>query len=223
MSFLSKVWTIVWKDLLVEWRSKEMLSAIVVFALLMVVIFSFSFDLRVAEPGWVAPGVLWVTFTFAGTLELNRALASEMEEGRVDGLLLAPMDRSAIYFGKFAGNLLFMFLSEALLLPLFAAVLDLNLFQPLLLLAVVLGTTGFAAVGTLLSAMAASTRAREVMLPVLLFPVILPVVLASVRLTAGALDGLPVADLAGWLRLLVGFDIIFLVISYLTFEYTLQG
>jgi len=116
-----------------------------------------------------------------------------------------------------------MFLSEALLLPLFAAVLDLNLFQPLLLLAVVLGTTGFAAVGTLLSAMAASTRAREVMLPVLLFPVILPVVLASVRLTAGALDGLPVADLAGWLRLLVGFDIIFLVISYLTFEYTLQG
>ena len=223
MNFLRKVWAIVWKDLLIELRTKEMLSSSFVFALLLIVIFQLSFDLRVDNVVAVAPAVLWVTFVFAGTLELNRSLAAEIEEARMDGLLLAPMERSVIYFGKAAGNLLFMAAAEAVVLPIFSAVFDLNLLQPMLLLTVILGTTGFAAVGTLLSTMAANTRAREVMLPVLLFPVLLPVILSAVRLTAGILDSLPGASLAPWLRLLVGFDIIFLVISYLTFDYIVQG
>jgi heme exporter protein B len=194
-----------------------------VFALLMIVIFSFSFDLRVDRVAEVAPGVLWVTFAFAGTLELNRSLATEVEGARLDGLLLAPMERSTIYFGKMLGNLVFILAIEALMLPIFSAVFDLNLLQPGLLLTVVLGTIGFAAVGTLLSTMAVNTRAREVLLPVLLFPIILPVVLSAVKITAGMLDGQAWIDMAPWLRLLIGFDIIFATVCYMTFDYVVQG
>jgi len=223
MQFLNKTLAIVWKDVLAELRTKEMFSSMFVFALLLVVIFNFSFDLRVEKVAEVAPGVLWVTFAFAGTLELNRALSSEIEGARLDGLLLAPMERSTIYFGKMLGNLLFISTTEAVMLPIFSAIFNLNLIQPAFLLTVFLGTVGFAAVGTLLSAMAANTRAREVMLPVLLFPIILPVVISAVKLTAGILDGLPWASLASWLRLLVGFDVIFLTVSYMTFDYIVQG
>jgi len=223
MRFAQKVWAIVHKDLIAEWRTREMFSSMFVFALLMIVIFSVSFDLRVERAAEVAPGVLWVTFAFAGTLELSRSLSAEVEESRLDGLLLAPMERSAIYFGKMLGNLLFISVAEAVMLPIFSAAFNLNLLQPTLLLTVWLGTVGFAAVGTLLSGMAVNTRAREVLLPILLFPVILPVVLSAVKLTAGVLDDLPWADLAPWLRLLIGFDVIFLIVSYLTFDYVVQS
>jgi heme exporter protein B len=223
MQQMSKILAIVWKDVLAELRTREMFSSMLVFALLLIVIFNFSFDLRVERIAEVTPGVLWVTFTFAGTLELNRALSAEIEEGRIDGLLLAPVDRSTIYFGKMLGNLLFMCATEAVMVPIFSAAFNLNLIRPDFLLTVLLGTVGFAAVGTLLSAMAANTRAREVMLPVLLFPVVLPVVISAVKVTAGILDGLPWADLTAWLRLLIGFDVIFLTISYMTFDYVVQG
>ena len=223
MNFLNKVLTIVWKDVLAELRTKEMFSSMFVFALLLLVIFNFSFELRIENIAEVAPGVLWVTFAFAGTLELNRSLSLEMEEGCLDGLLLAPMERTAIYFGKMLGNLIFISAIEALMLPIFSALFDLNLLQPALLLTIFLGTVGFAVVGTLLSAMAVNTRAREVMLPVLLFPIILPVVISAVKVTAGILDGLPISDLVRWLRFLTGFDIIFLVVSYMTFDYVVES
>jgi len=223
MSYLSKVLAIVWKDVVAELRTKEMFSSMLVFALLVIVIFNFSFDLRVENIAQVAPGVLWVTFAFASTLELNRSLALEMENDCLDGLLLAPMDRSAIYFGKMLGNLIFICTIEALILPIFSVLFDLNLIQPSLLLTIFLGTVGFAGVGTLLSAIAVNTRAREVMLPVLLFPIILPVVIAATKATGGILDGLPLGDIAHWLRFLVAFDIIFLVVSYMTFDFVVQG
>jgi len=223
MNFLNKVLTIVWKDVMAELRTKEMFSSMLVFALLLIVIFNFSFELRVDKVAQVVPGVLWVTFAFAGTLELNRSLALEMENGCLEGLFLAPMDRSVIYFGKMLGNLIFISVIEALMLPIFSVLFELNLIQPSLLITIFLGTVGFAAVGTLLSAMAVNTRAREVMLPVLLFPIILPVVISAVKVTAGILDGLPLGDLAQWLRVLIGFDIIFLVVSYMTFDYVAEG
>ncbi len=223
MSYLSKVLAIVWKDVVAELRTKEMFSSMLVFALLVIVIFNFSFDLRVENIAQVAPGVLWVTFAFASTLELNRSLALEMENDCLDGLLLAPMDRSVIYFGKMLGNLIFICTIEALILPIFSVLFDLNLIRPSLLLTIFLGTVGFAGVGTLLSAIAVNTRAREVMLPVLLFPIILPVVIAATKATGGILDGLPLGDIAHWLRFLVAFDIIFLVVSYLTFDFVVQG
>lgn len=223
MSYLSKVLAIVWKDVVAELRTKEMFSSMLVFALLVIVIFNFSFDLRVENIAQVAPGVLWVTFAFASTLELNRSLALEMENDCLDGLLLAPMDRSVIYFGKMLGNLIFICTIEALILPIFSVLFDLNLIQPSLLLTIFLGTVGFAGVGTLLSAIAVNTRAREVMLPVLLFPIILPVVIAATKATGGILDGLPLGAIAHWLRFLVAFDIIFLVVSYMTFDFVVQG
>ncbi|TKJ28130.1 MAG: cytochrome C biogenesis protein [Chloroflexi bacterium B3_Chlor] len=223
MSFLNKVLAIVGKDVVAELRTKEMFSSMLVFALLVIVIFSFSFELRVENVAQVAPGILWVTFVFASTLELNRSLAMEMENGCLDGLFLAPMDRSAIYFGKMLGNLIFISAIEALMLPIFSVLFDLNLILPSLLLTIFLGTIGFAAVGTLLSAIAVNTRAREVMLPVLLFPIILPVVISATKVTGGILDGVPLADWAHWLRFLVAFDIIFLAVSYMTFDFVVQG
>jgi len=219
----NKVLTIVWKDVLTELRTKQMLGAIFVFVLLLIVIFSFGFDLRVDNVATVAPGMLWVTFAFAGTLELNRSFSAEIAEARLDSLLLAPMERSTIYFGKMLGNLIFISAIEALVLPIFSAVLNLNLIRPVLLLTIFLGAIGFAAVGTLLSAIAVNTRACEVMLPVLLFPIVLPVVVSAVKLTAGILDGLPWASLTHWLRLLIGFDVIFVVLSYMTFDYVVES
>ncbi len=223
MSYVSKVLALVWKDVLSELRTREMLSSILVFALLVIVIFNFSFELRVDNVAQVAPGVLWATFAFASTLELTRSLAMEMENDCLDGLFLAPMDRGVIYLGKMLGNLIFITVVEALVLPTFSILFNLNLIRLPLLLTVFLGTIGFAAVGTLLSAIAVNSRAREVMLPVLLFPIILPVVIAAAKVTGGILDGVPLAELAHWLRFLVAFDIIFLVISYLTFDFVVEG
>ncbi len=222
MSFMRKVLTIVQKDVAVELRTKEMLSSMFVFSLLVIVIFSFAFDLRVEDVRKVAPGVLWVTFVFAGMLGLNRSFVLEKDRGCLEGLLLCPVDRSAIYFGKMLGNVIFMMIVEAMILPIFSILFNISLFQPVLLLIVVLGTLGFAGVGTLFSAMAVHTRSREVMLPVLLFPVVVPAMIAAVKATGGILDGQPVSEIAHWLRLLAVFDVVFFAISFMTFDYVVE-
>jgi len=222
MRFLRKVLVIVQKDVAVELRTKEMLSSMFVFSLLVIVIFSFAFELRVENVREVAPGVLWVTFIFAGMLGLSRSFVLEKDKGCLEGLLLCPVDRSAIYFGKMLGNVIFMTTVEAMILPIFSVLFNISLFQPILLLIVVLGTLGFAGVGTLFSAMAVHTRAREVMLPVLLFPVVLPAMIAAVKATGGILDGQPVSEIAHWLRLLVVFDVVFFAISFMTFDYVVE-
>jgi heme exporter protein B len=222
MRFLRKVLVIVQKDVAVELRTKEMLSSMFVFSLLVIVIFNFAFELRVEDVRKVAPGVLWVTFIFAGMLGLGRSFVLEKDKGCLEGLLLCPVDRSAIYFGKMLGNVIFMTTVEAMILPIFSVLFNVSLFQPILLLIVVLGTLGFAGVGTLFSAMAVHTRSREVMLPVLLFPIVLPAMIAAVKATGGILDGQPVSEIAHWLRLLVVFDVVFLAISFMTFDYVVE-
>lgn len=223
MNTITSALTIVWKDMIAEWRTKEMFSSMFVFILLVIVIFKFSFDLRVSNATLLVPGILWAALTFAGTLQLGRAASLEVEDAHIDGLLLAPVPRSAIYLGKALGNLVFMSITELIMLPIFSALFNLNLFRPLILLAVLLGTVGFASVGTLLSTMAAHSRAREVMLPVLLFPIVLPVVIAAVKLTAGVLDGGMWQELAVWVRFLIAFDVVFLVISLMTFRFVVEG
>jgi heme exporter protein B len=213
---------IVHKDIIAELRTKEMFSSMFVFALLVIVIFNFAFELRVANVKQVAPGVLWVTFTFAGMLGLNRSFILEKDKGCLEGLLLAPVDRSAIYFGKMLGNLIFMSVVEAIVLPIFWVLFNPPLFSPALILILFLGTLGFAGVGTLFSAIAVHTRAREVMLPILLFPIVVPLMIAAVKITGGLLDGQPLSEMRNWLNLLVGFDIIFLTVSYMTFDYVVE-
>jgi heme exporter protein B len=222
MSFLHKILAIVQKDVSVELRTKEMLSSMFVFALLVIVIFNFAFELRVENVREVAPGVLWVAFVFAGMLGLNRSFVLEKDRGCLEGLLLCPVDRSAIYFGKMLGNVIFMTMLEAIILPIFSVLFNLSLFQPLLLLIIVLGTLGFAGVGTLFSAMAVHTRSREVMLPVLLFPVVVPAMIAAVKATGGILDGQAFSEIAHWVRLLAVFDVVFLTISFMTFDYVVE-
>ncbi|MCU0501307.1 MAG: heme exporter protein CcmB, partial [Anaerolineae bacterium] len=175
MSFWRAVAAIVWKDIRAELRTKDIFSSMVVFAVLSVLVFSFAFELRVPSMTMVVPGILWVAITFAGTLGLNRAFVIEQDKGSLAGLLLAPVDRSAIYFGKMFSILLFVLVVELFLLPLVMIFYNLWLLTPANLLVLLLGTYGFAAVGTVFSAIAVNTRAREVLLPVLLFPVLLPV------------------------------------------------
>ncbi len=224
MSFLRKVVAIVWKDIVAELRTKEMFSAMFVFAVLVIVVFNFAFDLRVnsEQVRQVAPGALWVSFVFAGVLGLNRAFVMEKDRGCLEGLLLAPVDHTAIYFGKMLSTVLFMLVVEAFVLPVFTAFLGVNLFNLRLVLIVVLGTLGFAGVGTILSAMTAQTRAREVLLPILLLPVAAPVLIAAVKATAGVLDGLPTAEILRWVQLLVAFDVIFPAAAFMTFDFVVK-
>ena len=224
MSYLRKVLAIVWKDIVAELRTKEMFSAMFVFAILVIVVFNFAFDLRVSgeRVRQVAPGALWVAFSFAGILGLNRAFVMEKDRGCLDGLLLAPVDHTAVFFGKMTSTVLFMLVVEVLMLPVFTAFFGVNLFDLRLILIIVLGTVGFAGVGTLLSAMTAQTRSREVLLPILLLPVAAPVLIAAVKATAGILDGLTMDEIAIWWQLLLAFDIIFPAVAFMTFDYVVK-
>jgi heme exporter protein B len=222
-SYLRKIAAIVGKDIATELRTKEMLSAMFVFSLLIIFIFNFAFDLRAGNLQTLAPGVLWVAITFAGMLGLGRSFVVERDRGVLDGLLLAPVDRSAIYFGKMIGNVLFITVVELVILPIFMVLFNQSAGDLLALAGVIiLGTIGLASVGTLFSAMAVHTRARDVLLPIMLFPVIIPAMLAAVRLTSGILDDTPFEEFSQWLGLLVAFDLIFVAASFMLFEYVVE-
>lgn len=221
-NFLRALLSIVWKDLTAELRSRELLSAMLVFALLVILIFNFAIELEPKLRPVITPGVLWVTFAFAGTLGLNRSMAVEKDRGCLDGLLLAPVDRSAIFFGKMIGNLAFMFIVEIIILPVYSLLYNINLFLPGLLLVIFLGSVGYVAVGTLLSSMAVQARTRDMLLPILLFPVIVPVLLSAVKASGGYLQGLDISAISPWLNLLVAYDVIFLAIAFMVFDSVLE-
>ena len=220
--FLSPILTLALKDILLEIRTKEIVSSALLFAFLVVIIFNFAFDPSPAVVALVVPGILWVAFTFAGVLGINRSFILEKDKGNMDGLLLCPVSRDVIYAGKMVGIFLFMVVVEMLLLPVFAVLYGFSLFIPELLLIVVLATLGFAAVGTLFSAMAVNTRSRETMLPLLLLPMTIPVIIAAVESTSMILDGDPQGQLGQWWQILLAFDVIFLVISSLLFGSVLE-
>jgi heme exporter protein B len=221
-TYLKAISAIVWKDLAAELRSRELLSAMLVFALLVVLIFNFAIELQPSLRLTITPGVLWVTFAFAGTLGLNRSMAVEKDRGCLDGLLLAPVDRSAIYFGKALSNLAFMLIVAIVVLPIYSVLYNTNLFNPGLLVVIILGSTGYVAVGTLLSSMAVQTRTRDVLLPVLLFPVIVPVLLAAVKASGGFLQQLPMNEIWPWLNILIAYDVIFTAIAFMVFDYVVE-
>jgi heme exporter protein B len=220
--FIRSLSAIIWKDLAAELRSRELLSAMLVFALLVILIFNFALELDAQARATVTSGVLWVTFAFAGTLGLNRSMAMEKDRGCLDGLLLAPVDRSAIYFGKAIGNLIFMLIVEAIVLPVYSILYSVNLFIPGLLLVILLGSIGYVAVGTLLSSMAVQTRTRDVLLPILLFPLVIPILIAAVKGSTGFLQGVDVADIRPWINLLLVYDVIFIAIAFMVFDYIVE-
>ena len=210
--FWGPVFTIAWKDILLEVRTRDIVVSVFVFALLVVVVFNFSLNVTARVVDELAPGILWVAFAFAGVLAMNRAFSVEKDKGTLEGLLLAPVSRDSIYLGKMLGTFLFMVVVEAVVLPVFAAVLGFSGFSLGLVLAILLATLGFATVGTLFSAVAVHTRSKEIMLPALFFPVVLPVIIAAVEASSDAIGSDSPIGITSWLGLIAVFDAVFLVL-----------
>jgi len=220
--YMRAVGAVIWKDFRTEWRNRENLSAMLVFALLVILIFNFALEMDLQARASLSAGVLWTTFIFAGTIGLNRSLAVEKDRGCLDGLLLAPVDRSVIYFGKAIGNLVFMLIVEAIVLPIFNFLYGFNVFQPGFLGVVILGSIGYAAVGTLLSTMVVQARTRDILLPILLFPLTLPVIIAAVKASQGFFQNLPLVEFSVWVNILVAYDLIFIAVAFMVFDYVLE-
>src|SRR2546426_557274 len=225
MTYARRTWIVLWKDLLSERRSKETLNALFFFALLLLFLFQFALGADRERLTAALPGLLWLGFILSGLVGLGRAFLVERENDCWEGLLLVPGDKSAIYLGKVAGNLILMLLVEAILLVLFAVFFDVDLgAHPIRLIVVIgLGTLGFAAVGTLFAAMTAHVRAREVLFPVLLLPVQVPVLLGAVKATEAVLLGGPLSAVGHWLGLLAAADTIYLTVGVLTFDAILEA
>lgn len=233
-AYWRQVGWILWKELRAEWRTRQTVTSMAIFAFLVIVVFSFAFDPTRDVTRRVLPGILWIAYLFAAVLGLNRSFMVERFNDSLLGLLSAPMDRSTIYFGKAAANLLFVLLVEALSLPVFLALYDVlpDLRLEELLLVLLLGTLGFVEVGTFLSALSANSRSSELLLPLLLFPVALPVVIASVQLTAALLAAPAAAGAVApgwaelwslpWLKVLLVYDGVFLLLPFLLFDYVLE-
>ena len=222
LAFIKSVLRILQKDLMVEWRSREMVSAALVFALLVIFLFNYALNLETRLQPDISAGILWVAFLFSGTLGLNRSLAGEKERGCLDGLLLAPVDHTAIYLGKVLSNLVVMLVTAAILLPVFSLLYNVNLIQPGLLAVVFLGALGYAVAGTLLAGLASQARTRDMLLPILLFPVTLPLLLAAVKASSGVLQGFAYAEIIAWFNLLMAYDLIFLAVALVVFEYVIE-
>ena len=216
---------VVWKDLLVERRSKETLNALFFFSLLLLFVFQFTLGPDRERLAAVLPGLLWLGFILSGLLGLGRTFQVERENDCWEGLLLAPGDKSAIFVGKLAGNLLLMFVIEAVLVAMFVVFFNVDVggTWAALALVIVLGTVGFAAVGTLFAAMTAQVRARELLFPVLLLPVQVPVLLGTVKATEAVLLGEPLGAVAHWLKLLAAADVIYVAAGVLTFDFLLES
>lgn len=218
--YLYTVMTILWKDVLLETRSKDIIVSVLVFALLVIVVFNFAITPTPQTVTLIAPGVLWIAFLFGGVLGLNRSFALEKDGGNIHGLMMAPVGRDVIFFGKMLGNFLFMMVVELLIFPVFAVMYNFSLLMPGLIPIAVLTTLAVATVGTVFSAMAVNTRSREVMLPVLFFPVVVPAIVAAVEASASVIQG--DASFTRWLPFLAVFDAIFLVVSPVLFQFVIE-
>ena len=214
--------TILWKDLLLELKSKDVIISIVSFALLALVIFNFAFGSSPQLASLIAPGAIWVSITFAGVIGLNRLFVIEHDQGSIIGLLLTPVSKDSIFFGKMLSMFVFLTISEIILLPIYAILFNTSITHPIFLLIVVLGTIGFASLGTLFSAMAVNTRSREIMLPVMFLPIVMPILIGSVVASANILDGGGWSDSARGIHIIIVFDVLSLVVSPLLFEHIMQ-
>ncbi len=220
--FLRTVIAIVRKDLRAELRSRELISSMALFALLSILVFSFSLELDREARESAISGVLWVTVIYASTIGLNRSMAMEREQANLDGMLIAPVDRTAIFFGKLLGNLIFTIVVGLILLPIMTVLYNKSLIMPLVLAIMLLGIIGFSTVGTLLATMTVQTRARESLLPIVMLPITLPMMLAAVRATTGLLSGSPQDDGITWPQILIVLDVVYLAASFLLFEFVIE-
>jgi len=225
LSYARRALIVAWKDLVVERRSKETLNALLFFSLALLFVFQFTLGPDRERLAAVLPGVLWLGFILSGVLGLGRTFMVERDNDCWEALLLAPGDKSAVYVGKLAASLALMLVVEATVLALFTVFfnVDLGPALPGLALVILLGTIGIAAVGALFAAMTAQVRARELLFPVLLLPVLVPVLLGTVKATEALLLREPLASVAHWWQLLVAADVVYVVVGVLTFDVILEG
>lgn len=223
-SFAGDALLIARKDLSIEFRTRSAFLSVLVFALLGIVIFYFAWDSTAVTAADLAPGVLWVVFTFSGLLGLHRSFGVEQQDRAIDGLLASPVSREAIFAGKAAANLVFVLAVQAIAIPAVSLFYNLPLGGVALPLAgiAILAAIGLVAVGTLFSSMAANTRLSELLLPMLSLPFFVPIVIPAAQATAKLLSGRPVGDALVWLRLLLAFDIVFIVACTLAYPFTLE-
>jgi heme exporter protein B len=221
---LAKVWTIFRKDLLIELRTKDSINAMIFFGIVVLVIFNFALESIRDSIRLAVPGVLWTAFAFSGTLGLNRMFAAEKENSCMQGLLMIPVDRGIIYLGKMLAAAAFMLLTEVVIFVFSLIFFNLTVWSeiPYIVLVCFVGTLGFTAVGTLLSAIAVNTRMREVLLPLILFPVVLPILINAVEATAIILNTADYRVLQLPLTIMSVFTIVFVTVAYLLFEYVLE-
>jgi heme exporter protein B len=212
---------ILWKDLLIELRTKETLALLLMLGLLLLLVLSFAFDPTSPMRAAAAPGVIWVAVLFAGVLGINRSLLLERENLCLHGLLLAPVDHGTIFLAKTCANFTFMLAANVVVVPIFVLFFNMDFIATVTRVAPVLllGLLGFAAVGTLFAAVSVRTRAREVMLPLLLLPLASPLIIAGIQATTALLRGDPWSMVMHWIHLLAAFDLVFLVVGWLVFEY----
>ena len=221
-SFWGPILAILWKDVQLEFRTKDIVVSVLVFSLLVIVIFNFAIDPTPGTVALVAPGILWVACTFGGVLGLTRSFGLEKDAGNLHGLMLAPTGRDAIFFGKLLGSFVFLVVVEVIVFPIFAVLFNLPIAPVEMVPVALLATLGIVTLGTVFSAMAVNTRSREVMLPLLFFPVALPVIVAAVEASGAILGGDLGGELTRWVPFLAVFDAIFLVVCPVAFNLVIQ-
>jgi heme exporter protein B len=225
MALLKQTYLLLCKDLLLELRRRDSLLTMFFFGTLLLFVFHFSFDLAPDKIAEMAPALLWLAFLFTGTLGLAQLFQAERENHCLDALLLSPLDRGALFLAKTSFNLILMLLVELVVMPLFWILFNLSAWNllPQLFLVTLLGTIGFCVLGTIMSALTLRARARELLLPLVLFPLMIPVILATIRCMESVLRHGEFGEAVSWLKLLVGFDVIFITVGVLIFDWVLES
>jgi len=225
MALLRESYLLLWKDLLLELRRRDSLLTMFFFGTLLLFVFHFSFDLAPERVAEMAPALLWLAFLFTGTLGLAQLFQPERENHCLDALLLSPLDRGALFLAKSCLNLVLMIVVEIVVIPLFWILFNLRSWNllPQLFLVTLLGTIGFCVLGTITSAITLRARARELLLPLVLFPLMIPVILATIRCMENVLRTGEFGDAIPWLRLLLSFDVIFLTVGILIFDRVIEN
>jgi heme exporter protein B len=221
-TWLSTAWVLVWKDLVQEWRSRDVLTSMFAFAVLSLFIFNYALELSPIDRTEIAPGLIWVVMVFAGTLGLNRSFAAEQDQGSFEGLMMAVPELSVIYLAKLITNLLMMFGLAILVIPIYSLLYNQSLFDLRFFGILMLGSWGYSAAGTLISSMTVQTRMRDLLLPVLLFPLLLPVNMAVVKSGSAIIAVSAVPEFQSWINLLLVYDVIMTVVSIMVFEYVIR-
>jgi len=221
-TWLGTAWVLVWKDLVQEWRSRDVLTSMFSFAVLSLFIFNYALELSPIDRAEIAPGLIWVVMVFAGTLGLNRSFAAEQDQGSFEGLMMAVPELSVIYLAKMITNLLMMFGLAILVIPIYSLLYNQSLFDLRFFGILMLGAWGYSAAGTLISSMTVQTRMRDLLLPVLLFPLLLPVNMAVVKSGSAIITVSALPEFQSWINLLLVYDVIMTVVSLMVFEYVIR-